>query len=383
MSLYGIYKKFCEKRQATGKFRILPEVARTAGEEIVDFSTNDYLALSDAPTVLAAATEAARRYGAGATGSRLLSGNLELFTTLERQIARDKETEAALIFNSGFQANSSVLSSLLDRTVHGKTPIVFFDRFNHASLYQGVFLSGAQLVRYRHCCMKHLASLLEKYRHDPAPRFIVTESLFGMDGDKAPLPEIIRLARQYNAFLYIDEAHATGVAGVTGYGLSTGQDFSGVPYLVMGTFSKGLGCSGAYVACAADLKDYLVNHCAGFVYSTALSPMIVGAIQAAWEAVRVSGPERSRLFAMGEMLRRELREAGWNTGSSQTHIVPVLFGNESAVMEAKERLMQHGMRVSAIRPPTVPPQTSRLRIALTARHTEADIARLLAAFRRL
>ena len=383
MTLYGSYQKFCEQRQATGKYRTLPEVTTSAGGQIVDFSTNDYLALSDDPALAEAAIATATLHGTGSTGSRLLSGNRPLFVALETQIARDKGTETALIFNSGFQANSSVLPSLLDRVVHGATPIVFFDRLNHASLYQGVFLSGARLVRYRHCCTRHLESLLQKYRQDPAPRFIVTESLFGMDGDRAPLSDIIRLARQYNAFLYIDEAHATGVLGVSGYGLSVGQDFSSVPYLVMGTFSKALGCSGAYVACATSLRDYLVNHCAGFIYSTALSPMIVGAMQAAWETVRSCESKRRVLFSMGEILRHELNEAGWNTGTSETHIVPVLLGSESAVMEAKARLFSQGLLVSAIRPPTVPPQTSRLRIALTARHTEADLARLLAAFRNL
>lgn len=375
--MYELYQRFCLARQATGKFRILPAPLNGDAADYIDFSTNDYLGLSNSPELIKAAVEVARQLGTGATGSRLLSGNSALITQLESQIARDKKTEGALIFNSGFQANSAVLSSLLDAKVMGQKPLVFFDRLNHASLYQGVFASDAKLFRYAHCDVTHLGELLHKYRHISGPRFIVTETIFGMDGDIAPLKAIIELCEQYNAFLYLDEAHATGMIGERGYGLSTQFDLSKIPHVIMGTFSKALGCSGAYIATAHTLKTYLINHCAGFIYSTAPSPMLIGAMQKAWSLVATKDETRQKIFLLSADLRNQLKACGWETGQSVTNIVPIILKNENTVMQMQKKLFQQNIKVSAVRPPTVPPKGSRLRIAVTVHHQNEQIDKLL------
>ncbi len=359
------------------KYRRLPEIGQANQASWLDFSSNDYLNLSRHPALLQAGMAAAKQYGVGATGSRLLSGNNELFKRFEAQISQDKKTEAALIFNTGFQANISVLSALLDANVLGDRPLVFFDKCNHASLYQAVFLSDDALIRYPHNNLQQLEILLQKYHADRRPKFIVAETLFGMDGDILPLQEIVLLAKKYGAFLYLDEAHAVGVLGPSGYGLSTTVAFTEVHYVVVGTFSKALGCSGGYVACNRVLRDYLINKAAGFIYSTAPSPFVIGAAYKAWELVRTLHNERKQLCSLSEKLKNKLLDAGLSIGQANTHILPILLKEERLVMQLKEELLNSGVIVSAIRPPTVPPNSSRLRVSLTSAHREKDIDRLL------
>lgn len=372
------YDLYCRNLKDTGKYRVFPEQKPAL---MLDFSTNDYLGLSRHPALMKAANNAGTQYGVGATGSRLLSGNNDLFVGFEAQIARDKGTECALIFSSGFQANLSVLASLLDARVLGAQALVFFDRLNHASLYQAVFLSGALLIRYRHADANHLADLLDKHQGDSRPKFIVTETVFGMDGDVAPLQDIADLARAANALLYLDEAHATGVQGP--YGLSGTLDLREIVCVIMGTFSKALGCSGAYIASNRAVCDYIINRAHGFVYSTALSPMVVGAAAHAWEMVRHMDVERARLIALADSLRTHLASRSIDTGNSSTHIVPIILGREAYVISAKEVLGKAGIRVSAVRQPTVPPGTARLRIAVCVGHTQDDIARLATELKRV
>jgi len=367
------YDTYCLTRQATGKYRVLPDLP----ENVIDFSSNDYLGFSRSGILLDAAIAAGQKYGVGATGSRLFSGNLPVFSELEAQIASDKITDAALIFNSGFQANQSVLASLLDAKVTGKRAVVFFDRLNHASLYQGVFAAGAKMERYQHGCMNHLESLLIKHNKYLAPKWIITETLFGMDGDIAPLADIIQLAAKYGAGIYLDEAHAMGMIGKSGYGLSTDFDLDDVPCIAMGTFSKALGGSGGYVACSQSIKNYLLNHAPGIIYTTAMSPMLVGAALSAWQKIAEMQADRKRLLGLSEKLRKYLQAAGFNTGLSETHIIPVIMGDEKKALLAREKLLEKKILVSAVRPPTVPPKTSRLRMAVSLIHTEEDIIRLV------
>ena len=287
----------------------------------------------------------------------------------------DKRKAVALVFNSGFQANLTVLSSLLDQRVLKVKPLVFFDRLNHASLYQAVFLSGAELIRYRHLDYDHLSQCLQDYQYDKRPKFIVTETLFGMDGDIVSLDKILMLAREHHAFLYLDEAHAVGLLGQQGYGLSTTIDHD-VPSIVMGTLSKALGCSGAYVACDAMLKDYLVNKAEGFIYTTANSPMVMGAALKAWEMIASFDKERMALFALANEVRGRLSMLGFNTGSSVSHIIPLIVGKASLV-SLSAKLATAGIVTSLIRPPTVPPGGERLRLALTVSHTRDDIHHLI------
>jgi 8-amino-7-oxononanoate synthase len=368
-------------QQQQGRYRELPTLSSTV--PLLDFSSNDYLALARSPALCKAAAQAGYKYGVGSGSARLIGGTSPLLRELETRIAKDKGAEAALIMSSGFQANSSVLASLLHTPVLYNKPLVFFDKLNHASLYQAIFLSQAQMIRYRHNDMQHLQDLLSTHQQSTRPKFIVSETLFGMDGDLVPLSDMIHLARQYQAFLYLDEAHATGVLGEKGYGLAHSSNLQDIPHVIMGTFSKALGCFGAYIACPHYIKNYIINACPGFIYTTSLPHMMLGAIAKAWDIVPSLTQERALLFSYADTLRDKLHQAGFNTATSSTHIIPLIIGDENAVVHAKTALYQSGIMLSAIRPPTVPPRTSRLRIALNILHRLPDLDQLLAALKQL
>lgn len=364
------YQEYCAKLQKKHQLRQLNSASPTYK---IDFSSNDYLNLSKNPKLLEGAIEAGKKYGVGATGSRLLSGNCLLFEELEKQIAKDKGTEQALIFPSGYQANVSALSSLLDKTVLRNQALVFFDKANHSSLYQGTFLALAEIQRYNHNDLEHLEELLERYRHDSRPKFIVTESIFGMDGDITPIAKIVNAAAQHQAFIYLDEAHATGLVGQNGYGLSTEIDWQNVPHIIMGTFSKALGCMGGYIATSDELAEYLRNKASGFIYSTAVSPIVIGAAKVAWSLVAEFSAERKRIHQHADFFRKELMQLGFDVGYSNSHIIPIIIGNENDTIALQQKLLRQGVAVSAIRPPTVQPGRSSLRIALNSGHSIEDI----------
>jgi 8-amino-7-oxononanoate synthase len=348
---------------------------------LINFSSNDYLGLARHPALTARASEWAERWGTGAGASRLVTGNLDLFAAIEEKIARAKGTEAALVLGSGFLLNGTVLAALFERDAVGPEPLVFSDRLNHASIHHGCRAAGVRQVRYRHNDMNHLEHLLERHAADEAARFIITESVFGMDGDRADLARLVELSDRHGAFLYVDEAHATGVLGPRGFGLSPA--FPGRVDLVMGTFSKALGGYGAYLACSKTLRDYLVNKCAGLIYSTALPPPVLGAIDAALDLVPGLEDERRALHGNADRLRDALKAAGFDCGRSSTQIVPVILGVDEAVLAASRALEEEGMLAIAIRPPTVPRGTSRIRFALSAQHSAGDVDRLAAALSRL
>lgn len=367
---------------ATGRHRSLRVVERLDGAEaviggrrLIDFSSNDYLGLSRHPLLIRRASEYAARWGAGSAASRLVRGNLAPFVVLEERIAAAKGCEAALIMASGFQLNSAVLPALLEAKVLGAEPVVLADRLNHASLHHGIAAAGLRQTRFRHNDLGHLEELLSK--HAGRPCFVVTESVFSMDGDRADVPGLVTLCEDHGAFLYIDEAHATGVLGDAGFGLAAG--LGGRVGAVMGTFSKGLGGFGAYLAGSAVLRDYLINRCGGLIYSTALPPAALGAIDAALELVPTLDAERARLQAMAQAFRDHLNAAGLDTGASSTQIVPVMLGAEERALQAARQLEDEGFLGVAIRPPTVPPGTSRIRFALSALHTEEQVGQLAAA----
>ncbi|MGX9937414.1 aminotransferase class I/II-fold pyridoxal phosphate-dependent enzyme [Advenella kashmirensis] len=371
--MYHFYDQYCVEQAAKSRLRALPPVDLPVS---LDFSSNDYLGLATHPDVVNAAIEAARQCGAGSTGSRLLSGNYSLIESFERQIAQSKHTEAALIFSSGYQANMTVLASLLSQRVLPAPPIVFFDRLNHSSLYNAMFLSGAEYVLFERNDMADLRRQLQKYRLASRPAFIVTETVHGMEADLLPIADVVDIAASYDCFLYLDEAHATGLYGPQGYGLSTTVDLSPVPHMVMGTFSKAIGGAGAYIACNAIMQQFMLNRTAGFIYSTAPSPMSVAAAAQAWSMVPALAAQRQQIFAMADLLRQLLRARGITVMGDGTNIVPVCLGDESDTLALKRALQQEGMMVSAIRPPTVPTGTSRLRIAINALHDSDSVNQL-------
>lgn len=370
-----------DKRRADQLLRTLPDYASGAGN-LIDFSSNDYLSLSKNPEVIEAGVQCAKRYGAGSTGSRLLSGNLACFEALEQQIAQFKGTPAALVYSSGYQANATALSVLLDKTLWQADPLLFTDRLNHASLHHACQLAGVRQIRFRHNDLNHLAALLDQHATPNRPSIIVTETVFGMEGDSLHVEALAELAKRHHALVYLDEAHATGVWGPQGRGLgvSAHQAVEALKrdghWVVMGTFSKALGVSGAYIACSAALQQLLINKSSGFVYSTAPSPFVIGAVGRALELIPTLEAERTHLHQLAARLRRSLNDKGIDTGASNTHIVPIVTGSSASALQLKARLTESGIVTSAVRPPTVPPNTARVRLALCTHHSEDDIARL-------
>ncbi|MCA1906799.1 MAG: aminotransferase class I/II-fold pyridoxal phosphate-dependent enzyme [Magnetospirillum sp.] len=342
------------------------------GRELLNFSSNDYLGLAQHPLLIERARQWAETYGAGSGASRLVTGHTEAFQRVEEKIAAAKGVEAALVFASGWQLNASVLPALLDRTVWGAEPLVFADRLNHASLIMGCQSAGVKQNRFRHNDLTHLKELLDRTGRLEGPRVIVTESVFSMDGDAPDIDQLVALAEEWDAFLYLDEAHATGVLGANGFGLSVGTHVD----LAMGTFSKAMGGFGAYAAVSKTLKDFLVNRASGMIYATALPPAVLGAMDAALDLVPTMAAERARLQDMAARLRGRLNDAGLDTGRSTTQIVPVILGDEERTLKVAAFLEERGFLGIAIRPPTVPMGGSRIRFALSARHSPDDVERL-------
>ena len=372
------YRDFLDAHAREGLRRsLLTVAAREAriigaeGRSYINFASNDYLGLRFNQVLISRSIEWAETYGVGCGASRLVTGNLDLFAPIEAKLAALKGKPASLVMASGFQTNAAVLQALFDKTVLGVEPLVFADRLNHASMHFGCQAAGVRQIRYRHCDAIHLAELLSQYQGDDRPRFILTESVFSMDGDVAPLADIARLAREHDACLIVDDAHATGILGRGGSGLSGDAD------IVIGTFSKALGGFGGYVASTETMRDYLINRCGGVIYSTALPPPVLGAIDAALDLVPGMDEERAYVARLAERFRAGASAIGLDTGASTTQIVPVILGSPEAAIAMGERLKRAGLWASAIRPPTVPIGTARLRLAFTAAHEDPDIDRLL------
>ncbi|KPH60639.1 8-amino-7-oxononanoate synthase [Novosphingobium sp. ST904] len=367
--------------ESAGQRRILRPAAlepggriRRGGRELIDFSSNDYLGLARHPLLVERARAWTEALGTGSGASRLVTGTSEAHLALEARIAAFKHAEAALIFASGWQANAAVIPALL---AAAPGAMVFTDRLVHASMHAGIAISGTRQHRFRHNDLDHLEQLLAGKGRDAPARLILTESVFSMDGDRADIARLADIAARHDAFLFVDEAHATGVLGPGGAGLSA-QVPGGID-LVMGTFSKALGGFGAYVAGSRVMIDYLVNAASGFVFTTAPPPAVLGAIDAALDLVPGMDEERAHLAALGDRLRRGLAALGIDHGASSTQIVPAVIGAEEAALGLSRQLEERGLLASAIRPPTVPPGTSRLRLALRATHSQADIDVLLEA----
>ena len=344
------------------------------GRRLLNVSANDYLGLSRHPAVIERSIEWTERHGAGAGASRLVTGSFDLHRRVEARLAEFKRCEAALIFASGWQANASVLPALF--AAAPGPPLVFGDRLNHASLHHGCLAASVRPIRFRHNDLDHLESLLAAQAGAPGSRFILTESVFSMDGDRADIARLAAIARRHDAFLYLDEAHAGGVLGPQGRGLAAG--LGGVD-CVMGTFSKAFGGFGAYVAGSRLLCEYLLNRCSGFIHTTALPPSVLGGIDAALDLLPSMEAERAHLAGQAQRLRTALHGLGVGTAGSTSQIVPALLGGAEQALAASAALEREGILGVAIRPPTVPQGGSRIRFALSAAHREADIDRLIAA----
>lgn len=340
----------------------------------VNLYSNDYLGLSESPELkraLIAGIERSKRVSA--TGSRLLSGHAPEWDELEEEFARFAGTEAALFFSSGYAANIGLLASVLRRD-----DVAFSDELNHASLIDGIRLSSARRVVYPHRDLDALERALEKYRSKRCRKLIVTESVFSMDGDRAPIQEMLELADRYGAELVVDEAHATGVHGPAGRGLVAALGAERRVFAIVHTCGKALACAGAFVCGAASLRTYLINRARTFIFSTALPPYLAHQVRAALELARGMDLERSSLLENATNFAGALRGAGFDVRATSSQIVPVVLGEDAAALRVSEELTRAGFAVRAIRPPTVPEGQSRLRLSLTCRVSAADLDRLCA-----
>ena len=341
------------------------------GRPLVNFASNDYLGLSSHPELKERAIEYTRRFGTGSGASRLLSGNIEPYDHIERKLASLKGTETAIILPTGFQANLTVLPA-----VAGINALIACDRLAHNSLLQGAQLAARRWTRFDHGDLNHLDECLSgkgrvtQFTH----KWIVTESVFSMDGDRADLPGLQKIASAHNAALYLDEAHATGVLGEFGMGMSAGK--AGID-VAMGTFGKACGSFGAYIACSNTMKEYLVNFCAGLIYSTALPPAVLGAIDAALDVIPRMEKQRQLLLENADKLRTQLHKMGFATANSTTQIIPVMVDSDESAVKLAQYLQDGGIFAPAIRPPTVPDGCARVRLSLTVEHTYEHLNRLV------
>lgn len=346
------------------------------GREVLLLCSNNYLGLADHPLLKEAAIRAVERYGVGSGASRLVSGTMELHEALEARIATFKGTNSALVFNSGYAANTGIISAIA-----GRGDVIFSDRLNHASIVDGALLSRARFVRYPHNDISVLRRLLEDTEVASGRRLIVTDGVFSMDGDMAKLSDLVALKKEFNALLMVDDAHGTGVLGDGGRGSAEQCGVMAEVDIHMGTLGKALGSFGAYAAASREIIDYLVNRARSFIFSTSLPPAVLAASLAAFDLVDSPSGAELRLALAANTIRFKagLQAAGFDTMGSETQIVPVYVGGAQQTMEFSRLLLEEGVFVQGIRPPTVPAVSCRLRCTLMATHNENDLGQALTA----
>lgn len=363
------------KRQRRTVLRGAPETADITldGRHCIDFCSNDYLGLSAHPQVVEAFVAAARIHGVGARASHLVTGHQAGHAALEEELAAYTGRERALVFSTGYMANLGLVRALARRGA-----AVYGDELNHASLIDGGRLSGATLCRYPHA---DAAALERQLAAQPAgARFVLTDGVFSMDGDFAPLPALAAACARHGAFLAVDDAHGLGVVGASGRGSL--EHFAMAPAAVpalVGTFGKAFGTFGAFVAGSGELIETLIQRARTYIYTTALPPAIAAATRAALSASIAEPWRRERVLALARRFRELASAAGIRPGLSETPIQPILLGSAESAMRASNALLERGYFVAAIRPPTVPPDTSRLRITFSAAHRDGDVEGLVAA----
>jgi len=342
---------------------------KIGGREVLNLSSNNYLGLADHPKIKEVAIKALQRYGAGAGASRLVSGDMAPHRELESRLARFKGSEAALLFNSGYHANLGIITALV-----GRGDVILSDRLNHASIIDAAILSRATVKRYLHRNMDTLERLLVEHRQSRR-RLIVTDGLFSMDGDLAPMKEIVKLAKRYDAIVMVDDAHATGTLGERGRGSLEHHAIKSDEIIQMGTLGKAIGSFGGFVAGGTKLIDYLINRARPFVFTTALPPSVCAASTAALEVITEEPELVATLQERAAFMNNALKSAGLDTMTSESQIIPLLIGDQERAVTASKGLLKEGLYVQAIRPPTVPEGTSRLRLTVMAGHTIEELDR--------
>ncbi|MFH1858324.1 MAG: 8-amino-7-oxononanoate synthase [Candidatus Omnitrophota bacterium] len=347
------------------------------GKKVLLFSSNNYLGLSRHPKVIEAAVQATREFGTGGTASRLVSGNSKLYAVLEEKIAHLKKTEGSVVFASGYAANLGAIQALV-----GPGDLVVIDKLNHASIIDGCRLSGAHLKTYRHKQLELLKARLQT--SDPKRRtLIITDGIFSMDGDVAPLSEIAALAEAYGAMVMVDDAHATGLWGERGAGTVHAFGLEGADMIQMGTLSKAVGSLGGFVAGTKSLVDFLINEARSLVYSTALPPSVLAASIAAFTVLEERPELIENFWKKIRFFKNELLAMGYDLMGSETHILPLRIGGNEEALALAKALFDEGLYAPAIRPPTVPKGTSRIRLTPMATHTQEDLEQALDILRRV
>lgn len=365
-----------EQLHNNGLYRKIPFIAKSQGKYIeiegkicLNCSTNDYLGLADNAQIKKASKEAIKIYGNSSKGSRIVSGNFYLYDKLEEEMAKFKGYEKCLVVNSGYTANLLILSSLID-----KNSVVFTDKLNHASIYDGIRMSEGKMVRYNHNDVEHLEKLLKKYAHTPF-KFLVTDTVFSMDGDMAKIKEIAELKNYYNFTMIVDEAHATGIYG-NGRGLCHEYGLDKIIDVNMGTFSKAFGGLGGYICSDNYMIDFFINKGRSFIYTTALPPSVIGGNLKALELIR-DKYERfgGKLLKLSKIFKKLLIRNCINTTEGYGHIFPFLFENNQKALTAQKKLIECGVFAGLARKPTV--QTPRLRISLRADFNNKDLLEIV------
>ncbi|MGM0508357.1 MAG: 8-amino-7-oxononanoate synthase, partial [Fusobacteriota bacterium] len=362
----NLYRKIKDINKIKNKYVFIK------GEKFIDFSSNNYMGLKDNNEIKESAKKAIDIYGMGSTGSRLVTGTTALHKEFEEKIARFKSKERALIFNSGFDANYGVISSIMK-----KDDIIFSDKLNHASIIDGSLKSGARLIRYHHNDMKNLEKRLKKYRNKHKRALIITDSVFSMDGDCAKLDKLAQLKTKYDTLLMIDEAHGTGVLGKKGAGLASEMDLLDKIDINMGTLGKSFGLQGAYIASSSDIIEFLINNARSFIYTTAISPIIISGAITALELIKKGDFRRTKIREMSNYFRSELKKNGYNTGDSSTQIVPIIIGDNEETLKLSEKLYKNKILAPAIRYPTVPRGGSRIRFSINYNLDYEDLNKVI------
>lgn len=373
----SLLKQDLTKKKDDSLYRRLRIIGKSTGRTItlenkslINFASNDYLGLLNNETVINSGIQAAQQWGAGSGASRLITGTSAYAHNIEQDFAAWIGKESALLYNSGYHANIGVLSALA-----GRDTIIYTDKLNHASIYDGIQLSRARMIRYNHNDMAHLAQLLKKHRDAPS-KIIVADSVFSMEGDKADIKTIADLARTYGALTVIDEAHSFGIYGKNGAGLVAECDMMDHIDIVIGTFGKGFGSFGAIVLTSNLIREYLINNSRSFIFTTALPPFVLGAIAGA-KSIIIKEQRGKTLYNRATKIINALSQAGINVHTADSQIIPVITGNNGDALSLMEYLKKEGYFSPAIRPPAVPADTARIRLSLSYAHTEEDINGLI------
>ncbi|HOJ65124.1 MAG TPA: 8-amino-7-oxononanoate synthase [Spirochaetota bacterium] len=369
----SILENKIEKKKKEDSYRSFYVIDKTDGKyitinnkKLINFSSNNYLGLANDERIIDAGFKFAKEFGAGSGASRLVSGTTSIFIDLEDKIAKWVNKESALLFNSGYTANIGLLSSLAD-----KNTVIFCDRLDHASIYDGIVQSMAIMERYRHNDIEHLSTLLEKYK-DHEKKIVITDTVFSMDGDITRLNDIVGLKKNHNFLLIVDEAHSLGIFGKNGSGLVNQLNLADEVDIIMGTLGKSVGVFGAFVAGDRILIDYLINFCRSFIFTTAFSPFVVGAIDKSIDIIQKENRGEIVLKKAKDLTKR-FKEEGIDTHNSETQIIPVITRKNRLSLDLMRYLMDNGIFTPAIRPPTVQPDTARVRLSLSYFHTDQDI----------